>query len=72
MKSLDTENEILNQVNGKKGAFEEIVLVSGALPDARSRIIENNLWGCFFPMSRPSGGSNPTGPYSNPFITLRG
>ncbi len=32
-----------------------------------SKIIEDNLWGCFFLFLDPEGGSNPSGPYPNPF-----
>ena len=38
--------------------------------NAGSRIIENNLRGCFFLILAPVGGSNPAGPYHNPFPRL--
>ena len=35
--------------------------------DAGSRIIENNLRGCFFLLLAPVGDSKPVGPYPSPF-----
>jgi len=35
--------------------------------NAGSRIIENNLRGCFFLLLTPAGGSNPAGPYNYAF-----